>query len=108
MHRTRLDIIADILNIAREGARKTRIMYQANLSYKLLKRYLAEVMGASLVLFNEKERRYLLTPKGNEFLRVYKEYSKRNKHVEKQLGDLQGKAEKLKQLCTTGQGRERN
>jgi len=33
-----------------EGARKTQIMYQAYLSYKLLVRYLKDVMDAGLVV----------------------------------------------------------
>ena len=48
-YRDRLQIIADILVIASRRARKTQIMYQANLSYRLLCRYLGEVLEAGLV-----------------------------------------------------------
>ena len=48
-YRNRLDIIADVLEVAKGGARKTQIMYGANLSYRLLTRYLKEVMDTGLV-----------------------------------------------------------
>jgi len=37
-YRDRLQIIADILSVVRDGAKKTHVMYQANLSFTLLKR----------------------------------------------------------------------
>jgi len=43
-YRDRLQIIADMLSVVRGGAKKTHIMYQANLSYTLLGRYLSEVL----------------------------------------------------------------
>ena len=47
-YRDRLQIIADILVIASRRARKTQIMYQANLSYRLVCRYLGEVLDAGM------------------------------------------------------------
>lgn len=100
-NRSKLDIIADMLNVVkREGAKKTQIMYQANLNYRLLTRYLAEIIEASLVRFERRKRCYLLTSKGEEFLEGYKKYSRRNKHVEKQVNDVLGKRKTLEQLCS--------
>jgi predicted transcriptional regulator len=99
-YRSRLDIIADILHVASQGAKKTRIMYQANLSHKVLTVYLAEIVKASLVRFERKDRCYVLTSKGRQFLERYKEYSRRNRHVEKQLNDINGKKEVLEKLCS--------
>jgi len=99
-YRGRLDIIADILAVARQRAKKTQIMYQANLSYRLLTRYLAEVRRAYLVRFEREEGCYVLTRKGMEFLERYKEYSNRNKHVEKQINDVDGKRKMLEGLCS--------
>jgi predicted transcriptional regulator len=101
-YRSRLDIIADILHVASRRAKKTRIMYQANLSYKVLMVYLAEIVAASLIRFERKDKCYVLTPKGREFLEKYKEYSRRNKHVERQLNDITGKKKVLEELCSTG------
>jgi predicted transcriptional regulator len=75
-------------------------MYGANLSYRLLTRYLAEIKRAYLVRFEREEECYVLTRKGMEFLERYKEYSKRNKHVEKQINDVDGKRKVLEDLCS--------
>ncbi len=99
VYRNRFDIIADMLNVASEGAKKTKIMYQANLSYMLLKKYLAEVRRSSLVLYERKGRCYVLTDKGKQFLRAYKEYSKRAVYVEKHLGHFRSEREVLEKLC---------
>lgn len=86
-YRDRLQIIADILIIASMRAKKTQIMYQANLSYKLLCRYLSEVLDAGLVSF-ENEDCYVLTAKGKEFLGRHEEYSKRCKSLEEHLNHV--------------------
>jgi predicted transcriptional regulator len=98
-YRSRLDIIADILLVASRRARKTQIMYQANLSYRLLTKYLAEIRKAYLVRYENEERRYMLTIKGKTFLKRYKEYSKSCKHVERKLDDINSKKTALEELC---------
>ncbi len=98
-YRGRLDIIADILNVASREAKKTQIMYQANLSYKVLQKYLAEVLHASLVHFEDSRQCYLLTDKGRRFLDAYGLYSKTSKHVEKRLNDVASRKKTLEDLC---------
>ena len=100
-YRRRLDIVADILLVASRRARKTQIMYQANLSYKLLTKYLTEIRKAYLISFERKERCYVLTSKGQEFLEKYKDYSRHNKHVEKGLDDVSVKRKVLEELCSS-------
>jgi predicted transcriptional regulator len=97
-YRSKLDIIADMLRVANNGAHKTRIMYQANLNYKLLTKYLKELVKVGLVRFERAENRYVLTSKGLEFLQRYKEYARHNKHVEKQFNDLHNKRKALTDL----------
>jgi len=99
-YRGRLDIIADILHVASQNAKKTQIMYQANLSYKLLTKYLTEVSNASLVDFEDEKRCYVLTAKGREFLEAYKEYSRDNRHLEQRLNEINGKKKVLEELCS--------
>ena len=99
-YRGKLDIIADILNIASRNAKKTQIMYQANLSYKVLQRYLTEIMEASLISFESAKQYYMLTPKGREFLDAYKKYSRTNKSMEKRLNDVCTKRKVLEGLCS--------
>ncbi len=98
-YRDRLQIIANILSIASRRAKKTQIMYQANLSYKLLCRYLDEVLDAGLVSF-EKEDCYVLTAKGKEFLSRHQEYSKRCKSLEEHLNHVNSERTALEKMCS--------
>ena len=81
-YRSRLQIIADILIVAEDGAKKTRIMYQANLSYDLLKRYLAETLEADLISVDKDKKIYVTTGKGKVFLKKYEEYCDRCAQLE--------------------------
>jgi len=102
-YRSDLDIIADILKVAANGgASKTQILYRANLSYRLLQKYLNDVLEACLLRLEEDNKRYVLTSKALQFLSVYKEYAKRNRHVVKQLNDLNDRRRRLKELCSRG------
>jgi predicted transcriptional regulator len=99
-YRDRFDIIADILNVAGHNAKKTQIMYQANLSHSVLQRYLSELAAASLVIFDSQSRNFILTPKGQEFLLAYRAYSKSSLRVEKRLTEVAAKKKILEQLCS--------
>jgi predicted transcriptional regulator len=101
-YRGKLDIIADILSVASRNARKTQIMYQANLSYKVLRKYLSEILGAQLVRFEDESQLFLLTEKGREFLEAYEKYSKSTKSVEKWLGEVATKKSVLQDLSANG------
>jgi predicted transcriptional regulator len=97
-YRRKFDIIADILNVVSRSPRKTQIMYQANLSFRILEKYLAELKGASLICFKDENQCYALTLKGQQFLNAYREYSKTSKHVEKVLNDVNSKKANLQKL----------
>ena len=99
-YRSRLDIIADILDVASKDAKKTQIMYQANLSYSVMQRYLAEIVGAELIAFEDEKHHYSLTRKGREFLDAYEKYSKTTKNIEKKLNDVASKKKVLEELCS--------
>ena len=101
-YRRRLDIIADILNVVSGKAKKTQIMYQANLSYKVLQKYLAEIVEASLINFEDLSHCYILTDKGRAFLDSYQEYSRTNRHLEKGLNAVRTKKSALERLCSSG------
>lgn len=83
-YRSRLQIIAEILEIVRDGALKTHIMYKANLSYKLLCKYLNEVLACGLVRVDRDER-YVVAPKGEKFLQKFYSYLKRRERVHEEL-----------------------
>ena len=102
-YRRRVDIIADILHVVSRNAKKTQIMYQANLSYRVLQKYIAETAEASLITFEDNKRCYTLTAKGQEFLDAYQEYFKTNIHVEERLNDARTKKDVLEKLCPSKQ-----
>jgi predicted transcriptional regulator len=73
--RDKLFIMAEILDIAKEGSLKTQIMYRANLSFTQLNDYLNFMLRISLlekILENDRET-YRATEKGVDFLQRYRE-----------------------------------
>lgn len=72
-YRSRNDIAAAILEIALEGAIKTKIMYKAFLSFPQLKEYLSVLNERKLLEYNSTDRSYYTTPKGKYFLKTYSE-----------------------------------
>ena len=88
-NRGKLDIVREILSIASVKVRKTRIMYQANLSFTQVKRYLQSLLESGLVEFFD-DAFYLTTSKGKEFLQMHTEYLTRVRR----LGEEAAKTEK--------------
>ena len=68
-HRSRLRILANILSVvnSNDGVKKTRIMYNAYLSYDLLNRYLNDLLNANLITSGNNDQ-YFLTNTGEIFL----------------------------------------
>ncbi len=66
MHRSRIDIIIDILDVARAGANKTKIVYKTNLNFKLADKYLDLLQKRGLV--ENKLDKYITTEKGKILL----------------------------------------
>jgi len=98
-YRNKLQIIAEILEIVRGGAKKTHIMYKANLSYKLLCKYLDEVLECGLVHV-DREDCYVVAPKGEKFLRRFNAYLKRREHLKKELKIVNEEKLLLEQMYT--------
>lgn len=73
--RDKLHIIAEILEIAKEGTLKTQIMYRANLSFTQLNDYLTLMLKISLLKKNEENDKeiYRATAKGMDFLERYRD-----------------------------------
>jgi predicted transcriptional regulator len=69
LRRNRLDIIADILNAAKKGLRKTRIVYSTNLNFKLANKYLPLLTENGLLEVIDRD--YITTSQGIEFLENY-------------------------------------
>jgi predicted transcriptional regulator len=89
-YRNRMEIAAGILEIAKNGSRKTRIMYLGNLSFDLLQKYLEMLVGLGLLqVRNEKEKIYMATEKGRKFLEDFSELQKHSEVVEEKKRALE-------------------
>jgi predicted transcriptional regulator len=96
-YRDRLEIIADILAVAEGGAKKTRIMYIANLSYNLLKKYLHETLQIGFL--RQRDDIYELTERGKTFLNKYKDFSRKHSKIKQELQTVLSEREVLEQMC---------
>ena len=76
-YRNRTEIIASVLEAANgTGATKTRIMFDAHLSYEQLNEYLNEILDKELLAYELHPRTYHIAPKGSKFLKLYSELEK--------------------------------
>ena len=96
-NRDRLSIVAAILEAANPGASKTRIMFQANLSFSLLEKYLEVAATAGFVQIDS--GKYQLTELGKEFLREYRHFHEKYDRAQKMLDTLGSERERLARLC---------
>jgi predicted transcriptional regulator len=69
--RGRIEILADILSVAGEKAKKTQIAYKANLNFRMVEEYIPHLMDKGLIEYTDGE--YKTTEKGEEFLTDYQE-----------------------------------
>jgi predicted transcriptional regulator len=71
-YRSRTDIVGLILEAANGGnATKTKIMYNALISYNLMKEYLTFLAENNLLEYEEGNMTYRTTEKGLQLLRIY-------------------------------------
>ncbi|WP_342306518.1 winged helix-turn-helix domain-containing protein [Methanolobus sp. ZRKC5] len=71
VRRSKTTISVEILRAALEGAKKTHIVYRANLNFEVVNRYLSLLKENGLI--EQKGNLYVTTDKGNEFQEVAKE-----------------------------------
>jgi predicted transcriptional regulator len=73
--RDRMFIMAEILEVAIDGALKTQMMYRANLSFAQLNEYLKLMLDLQLLemVGNNGKTMYKTTSKGARYLQSYKE-----------------------------------
>jgi predicted transcriptional regulator len=68
MRRSLFEIIAEILQVAKNGAKKTRIMYSCNLTYGATGEFLTYLLETGLLRIGNS---FHTTEKGLQFLKVY-------------------------------------
>jgi predicted transcriptional regulator len=70
-YRSRTDIIVSMLEAARDGGTKTKIMYSSYLSSHQLRTYLELVISNGLLAYDSTKERYRTTEKGLRLLELY-------------------------------------
>jgi predicted transcriptional regulator len=76
MKRNREEIISQILHVCRNGAIKTRVVYQANLNFKTVEPYLDLLVKNNLLEVQQGEKRmYETTEKGESLLEAINQVS---------------------------------
>ena len=73
--RNNTDILAKMLEVAKEGTQKTQIMYKANLSFTQLNEYLPFLIQNDFVevTVNDGKKTYVTTAKGRKFVQRHLE-----------------------------------
>ena len=74
-YRSRYEIITSILESTKTGITKTKIMYNAFLSYAQMMNYLKYLQEHDLLMFDEETQIYRTTKKGLGFLKLSHELS---------------------------------
>jgi len=97
-NRSSLEIVRDMLFVATERCRKTRILYDAHLNYRLLEKYLKILLENGLLKCVDGSC-YLITKKGKEFLQDYDEYIERCKKIGEEIEGARKEKLALKNLC---------
>ena len=72
-YRSRTEIVAMILDSTNGGATKTKIMYNAYLSYNQLKEYLSVLLENNLLEYHGGTKIFRTTEKGLKFLKMHNE-----------------------------------
>ena len=73
-HRSKEEIVATILKIARNNVTKTRIMHRCYISYNLLQKYLNYATVRGLLFHDSRSNKYLTTSKGIQYLVYFDQY----------------------------------
>jgi predicted transcriptional regulator len=107
-YRGRIEVVADMLSVAQERAKKTHIMYRGNLSFKVLNLYLGALTKANLMSFDEVTGCYLITEKGRLFLEVFRKYKRLVNSLEKRNSSVDKERALLERMCLGAEMTDKN
>ena len=71
--RNKLDIFAEILKLAKDGSKKTRLVYLTNSNFSIMKKYIRTLIENGFIELSNGQ--IFTTEKGFEFLEKYKDLS---------------------------------
>ena len=69
--RHKLDIMADILRLSKDGSKKTRLVYLANINFNMLKKYVSLLESKGFIYSSDDL--FYTSREGFDFLRQYDE-----------------------------------
>ena len=70
--RSNMEISADILKVTLNGAKKSHIVYKANLNFQLGKKYMDHLRSCGLIQGpSDREKAFYTTERGMEFLKYF-------------------------------------
>jgi predicted transcriptional regulator len=72
-YRSRTEIVSNILDVANGGATRTKIMYNAFLSYNQLKEYISFLIENNLLEYHDMTQTFWTTEKGLNLLKMHNE-----------------------------------
>jgi predicted transcriptional regulator len=73
-HRSRTEIMSQILEAANGGATRPKIMYKAFLSFIQLREFVMVLIKSGLLSYDEETQTFKTTEKGLRFLDAYKQF----------------------------------
>ncbi|BCU68117.1 hypothetical protein HS7_15540 [Sulfolobales archaeon HS-7] len=85
--RDRYELIGDILETIRPGVRKTRLMYQANLSFDLANKYIEELEMKGLII--KRADMFFLTERGKLVLDKLRKYNENKRSIDQITDSLE-------------------
>jgi len=88
VYRSKLEIRADILGVAKDGAKRAHIIYLANLSYKVLKNYLYDLLEGGMLHIDKKTGIFYTTYRGSKYRKEILKLEKRHKTLLKRKEEL--------------------
>jgi predicted transcriptional regulator len=97
-NRNSLEIVRDMLSAASVKTKKTRIMYAAHLSYRLMEKYLNTLLDSGLIERID-DSSYLITLKGKDFLQMYDDYLEQCKRIGEELRGVHKDRMLLENMC---------
>jgi len=106
-NRSSLEIVRDILVVATGSRRKTGILYDAHLNFRLLEKYLKLLLENGLLEIVD-EQFYVVTWKGKDFLQTYEEYDERCRRIGEEIKGARKEKLALKNMCFNNAGKSDN
>jgi predicted transcriptional regulator len=97
-YRDRVSLIAALLSAAGSGSNKTHIMFGANLSFKLLEKYLETSIKLGFLQLNGTI--YHVTTDGHSFLKQCLAFQERYVKAQENLDEISIERAHLEQLCS--------